>query len=290
MPQEFLASFAVDIDEGGVTRLQAILTQNRELAESLASAFSSAREEMETFVQEATEGFDTLPFASEDFQLRLDLSEANRQLKGFFENAKKQMKLSADASGIVSAVSSALSMAQSMAAGTVLRVRAEVEGRDGSGNGDSGSGSFLDQISGLFTRAATGGRFASPTMTEIAEDGDPEYVIPVKKEGDALPLIRSMLSELSSSAQESLREMLAGVGPTGHSERSEESPFFPGSLPDLLSVPAAAPVLNQTTENNIQAPVSIRVEASATDPEAVGRSIYDTAEQYLLRTLQGVTG
>ena len=32
MLQEFLASFAVDIDEGGVTRLQTILSQRREPA------------------------------------------------------------------------------------------------------------------------------------------------------------------------------------------------------------------------------------------------------------------
>ena len=31
--QEFLASFAVDIDEAGVARLQTILTENKELAE-----------------------------------------------------------------------------------------------------------------------------------------------------------------------------------------------------------------------------------------------------------------
>ena len=36
MPQEFLASFAIDIDESGVNRLQLILDQNRELAEKLA--------------------------------------------------------------------------------------------------------------------------------------------------------------------------------------------------------------------------------------------------------------
>ena len=32
MPREFLASFAVDIDEGGANRLQSILARNRELA------------------------------------------------------------------------------------------------------------------------------------------------------------------------------------------------------------------------------------------------------------------
>ena len=46
MPQEFLASFAVDIDEGGVNRLQRILESNRELAEKLAAAFDAARASM----------------------------------------------------------------------------------------------------------------------------------------------------------------------------------------------------------------------------------------------------
>ena len=33
--QEFLASFGVDVDESGVSRLQQILTENRTLAERL---------------------------------------------------------------------------------------------------------------------------------------------------------------------------------------------------------------------------------------------------------------
>ena len=281
MPQEFLASFAVDIDEGGVTRLQTILSQNRELAESLASAFSSAREEMELFLREAAEGFDTLPFASEDFQLRLDLTQANKQLKSFFESAKKQMRLSADASGIVSAVSSALSRAQSLAAATVLKIRTEIEQGGGSSSGTGGT-----KPASPVVFAATGGRFSAPTVTEIAEDGDPEYVIPVKKEGDALPLIRSMLGELSASAREALRGALPGPGVTpGEAGGSPLRTFLP-YLSDVLSVPSVSPVLQQRTENNVQAPVNIRVEASAADPVAVGQSIYDTAEHYLLRTLQ----
>ena len=34
-------------------------------------------------------------------------------------------------------------------------------------------------------------------------------------------------------------------------------------------------------------PVSINVTAAGTDPETVGKSVYDVAEQYLLRTLRG---
>ena len=40
--QEFLASFAVEIDETGVTRLQTVLEENRKLAEELAGTFDAA--------------------------------------------------------------------------------------------------------------------------------------------------------------------------------------------------------------------------------------------------------
>ena len=60
-------------------------------------------------------------------------------------------------------------------------------------------------------------------------------------------------------------------------------------IPALFSgaTDAAAPRVTQnTTTRNVSAPVNIRVEAASADPEAVGRSIYNTAEQHLLRTLQ----
>ena len=41
--QEFLASFAVDIDESGVSRLQAVLEENRDLADEVAAAAFSLR-------------------------------------------------------------------------------------------------------------------------------------------------------------------------------------------------------------------------------------------------------
>ena len=40
--QEFLASFAVEIDEAGVSRLQQVLEENRDLANEVASAFEAA--------------------------------------------------------------------------------------------------------------------------------------------------------------------------------------------------------------------------------------------------------
>ena len=60
-------------------------------------------------------------------------------------------------------------------------------------------------------------------------------------------------------------------------------------LPDLLAPAqaAAVPAINQTSNSSVQAPVSINVTAAGSNPEAVGRSIYDVAERYLLRTLEG---
>ena len=294
MPQEFLASFAVDIDEAGVNRLQTILTQNRDLANQLAAAFNTARASMMDFIQSATEELSALPFfsrpssveetlgASGTFSIDLDFTKASKQLETFLASAKKQFKLTADGSGIVSAASAALSQVRSMfaSAGLVLKVKTEVE-KPGVSDDDSGDSSGL-----VFTpvRAATGGRFSSPTHAEIAEDGDPEYVVPVKKENEAVPLVRSLLSELSASALESLRDVLPVSGREANSAFSD--------VPEMLSAaPAmAAPVVNQTTSSNVSAPVNIHVEAAAADPEAVGRSIYDTAERYLLRTLREVPG
>ena len=190
-------------------------------------------------------------------------------------------------------------------AGLVLKVKTEVE-KPGTSDDDSGDSSGL-----VFTpvKAATGGRFSSPTHAEIAEDGDPEYVVPVKKENEAVPLVRSLLSELSASARASLQDvLLPGVSESysvqrddfsqspeqGSRSHVEQGSLFSAlsSIPQMMSAAPAmtSPVVNQTTSSNVSAPVNIHVEAAAADPEAVGRSIYDTAERYLLRTLREVPG
>ena len=203
---------------------------------------------------------------------------------------------------------------------------------------------------------STGGRFTRPTDVQVAEDGDAEYIIPVKKEGRALPLLRRLLSELSPEARQSLM-VTDSVIPTG----TEESPgsgaavsvistedaggveksYVPSVLtaeagvpassvpvPDLrhafaeagrplASVPAAerealpsgSAVRQESlsglvaqlssalqpsggsvtnTSNNLSAPVTINVNARGSDAERIGRTIYDTAERYLLRTMKGV--
>ena len=276
--QEFLASFGVEIDESGLDRLQKALKENRTLAEQLASAFDSARNAVAEFFNQLSAS--TLPSGelspwqrlaklSEGglvLRPRMDTSQAEDTLLRFRDFlASMEFPLNADASGILAAGQEALAELQYMFSSARLFVNAQVIPRGGTGLIGGG-------LPGPVTRASTGGRFSGPTVTEIAEDGDPEYVIPVKKESIAVPLLRQLMGELSSSAREALRgDALAG-------------------LPDLLSSApaAAAPVIQQTSNSSVQAPVSINVTAAGTDPEAVGRSIYDVAERYLLRTLQSI--
>jgi len=271
--QEFLASFGVEIDETGLLRLQEALTKNRALADDLAAAFNRAQEAMTSFFDSmATITMPTLDFGAGgiageaasglSIPFSLDMTKSNRELNTFFKEAGKNLKLTADASGVVSAGRSALNSLRSLYSSTTLSVRANVQTSSASGDGIN-----LNTM----LKAATGGRFTRPQQVEIAEDGDPEYVIPVKKEGIAVPLLRQLIGELSASARESLQG---------------------GSLGGLSGMLASAsgvnaPTVNQTNNNSVQAPVSINVTASGTDPEAVGRSVYDVAEQYLLRTLKG---
>ena len=271
--QEFLASFGVEIDETGLLRLQEALTKNRVLADDLAAAFNRAQEAMTSFFESMTEiSMPTLDFGSGgiageaasglSIPFSLDMTKANRELNAFFKEAGKNLKLSADASGVVSAGRGALNTLRSLYSSTTLSVRANVQT-----SSTSGGGINLNTM----LKAATGGRFTRPQQVEIAEDGDPEYVIPVKKEGIAVPLLRQLIGELSASARESLQGgSLGGLS---------------GMLSSVAG--ATAPTVNQTNNNSVQAPVSINVTASGSDPEAVGRSVYDVAEQYLLRTLKG---
>ena len=60
--------------------------------------------------------------------------------------------------------------------------------------------------------------------------------------------------------------------------------FAPKSSAALtLSAPAASPA----PAANVQAPVNITVNPASAQPEAVGRSVYNLAERYLVKTLKG---
>ena len=286
--QEFLASFGVEIDETGLARLQEALTENRALAEEVAAAFSEAKAAVEAFFNEissssfSAEGEASVTEGSSGLSvsLSLDTTAATKALNAFKSEATKPLKLTADASAVISAGQAALSALKSQYSSSKLTLNVQVNKttNDTSGDTSGTSGNVGTWLSSILTKAATGGRFTSPTKAEIAEDGDPEYVIPVKKESIAVPLLSQLFSELSDSAKETL-----GLS-SGKKERGDAL----SGLPDLLSSAssAAAPVVNQNTTASVQAPVSIQVTAAGSDPQEVGQSVYNVAERYLLRTLQ----
>ena len=102
--QQFLASFGVDIDESGVSRLQRILMENRTLAESLSSAFDAASESVKAFREEVATDLPTL-FSGSGYgnvtenlfgstgglKIGLDMTEPKIEMSSFTADAKKPM-------------------------------------------------------------------------------------------------------------------------------------------------------------------------------------------------------
>ena len=285
--QEFLASFAVDIDEAGVSRLQQVLEENRELADSLAAAFNAAAAAIQSFADElgvlpgfsaggtVTEGLSGLS----GLALGLDTSAAEADLASLINLAKTPLPLSANASGIVSAARSAYGSVKSLFS-QPIPITAKVETEGGEGAGDGG---------GPILKMSAGGRFSRPTDVQVAEDGDAEYIIPVKKESRAVPLLKQLLAELSPAAREQLGNSEFIIH---HSELydADKTGYDTGKAGTLLSggLSAGQPAGAQITQNNsnVSAPVTIQVRSTGANAEQVGRSLYDTAERYLLRTLQ----
>ena len=285
--QEFLASFAVEIDEAGVSRLQQVLEENRELADGLTAAFNAAAAAIQSFADElgllpgfsaggtVTEGMPGLGALA----LGLDTSAAKADLASLINLVKTPLSLSANASGIVSAARSAYGSVKSMFS-QPIPITAKVETEGGEGSGDGG---------GPALKMSAGGRFSGPTDVQVAEDGDAEYIIPVKKENRAVPLLKQLLAELSPAAREQLNNSgfiihhseLYDVNKTGY-DISKAGNLLSGGLS------AGQPAGAQITRNNsnVSAPVTIQVRASGANAEQIGQKLYDTTERYLLRTLR----
>ena len=279
--QEFLASFGVDIDETGVIRLQKILTENQTLAQSLSESFDAASESVRLFKKTiSTElpslfgGYgnvtERLFGSSGGLKIGLDMTEPKKEIASFVAEAKKEIPLSANASGIVSAARTALENVRSMFSETFtinVRANAEIDYEDSEDESQTDSSNSASSGS-AFLQMSNGGRFSRPTSVQVAEDGDAEYIIPVKKENRALPLLRQLLGELSPAARASLT---GGAGSVG-----------------TAALSAAVPGGNVTQNNqNVSAPVTINVTATGSNAEQIGETIYNTAERYLLRTMKG---
>ena len=198
--QEFLASFGVDIDENGVSRLQKILTENQTLAQSLSESFDTASESVKIFKKTvSTElpslfgGYgnvtERLFGSSGGLKIGLDMTEPKKEIAAFTAEAKKEIPLSANASGIVSAARTALENVRSMFSETFtinVRANASVDYEDSEDESQTDSSNSASSGS-AFLQMSSGGRFSRPTSVQVAEDGDAEYIIPVKKENRGEP-------------------------------------------------------------------------------------------------------
>ena len=341
--QEFLASFGVEIDEGSVSRLQSVLSANRDLANEVAAAFEAARSAIEEYEKAAAgrnagsgeAGMDNgsgarssntsysesthdtgspytlkalgqsfleglngslvpgfiesmLPSLTRDIESSakgpdrptpsserdtessgsLDLSGARTELDAFREEASQPIDISGNAAELVTAAQKAYNEVAALFS-RPIDIKANVKT---TGNGGPPPG------------MSAGGRFTEPTDVQVAEDGDAEYIIPVRKEDRAVPLLRQLLAELTPAAREEL-----GIG----GELTLVSGEMPGTGGGLDAAAGglqagAAPVVTVTQESrNVSAPVTIQVQASGVSAEEVGQQLYDLEECYLLRTLKG---
>ena len=234
------------------------------MADSLAAAFSAATSAIQAFRDELgglpsfSSGITEGQSGAGALTLGLNTAEAQQQLESFLALAKKPVSLSANASGIVSAARSAYESVRSIfSAPLTVRAKVQAEGEEG---GD-GSGSAGETV-----KMSTGGRFTRPTDVQVAEDGDAEYIIPVKKEDRAVPLLRQLLAELSPAARASL------------SLGDAAQPLSGGMM-------AGNAGSTQITQNNsnVSAPVMIQVRSTGADAAQVGQKLYDTTERYLDR-------
>ena len=336
----------MDIDEAGVTRLQSILSDNRDLANEVAAAFEAAtaairgyeqaaagekkngrsennrdtgsavfdgktqlpnlqdgflnqysnplgvalgtREYMQLAMQQVRDVFDLLSAGSQSGSSRepaadaangtasLNLESARAEMAAFREEAAQPIAMSANAAGMTSAAKAAYNSIKGIFS-TPITIKTKVE-----------TESDEDDITeGAPLRMSTGGRFTRPTDVQVAEDGDAEYIIPVKKENRALPLLKQLLGELSPAARENL-----GLSELGVKDSELSSDNGLERVGHVLAVsPAAGNTVSRNisqTNQNVSAPVNIQVHSSGTNAEQIGRKLYDTTERYLLRTLKGV--
>ena len=152
--QEFLASYAVKVDEDGARRLQRILEQNRTAGAELAAVFSSARDALAALKKELSEtaglknalegllsGSSRLPSGAahgaaagaaasaavpagqvgragvSSLAFRADFAAADESLAAFRKRAEAEKpKLSVNTTGITSSVSSAMATVRNMLA------------------------------------------------------------------------------------------------------------------------------------------------------------------------------
>ncbi len=101
---------------------------------------------------------------------------------------------------------------------------------------------------------------------------------------------RSALSQLQSLYASTTLKIGATVTASGSPSGSSGGSGSGGSASSLLSGSSLSSSVTGSNSRTVQAPVSINVTANSANAEAVGRSVYNVAEQYLLRTLNSAMG
>ena len=304
--QEYLASYAVRVDEDGARRLQRILEQNRESASGLAEAFSSARSAMAALKAELsdTSGIRSslaslslgslggsgrqssgtagsygsadsssplsLSGGAASIAVSADMSGAEKSLTNYKTRAEVlRPKLNVNTSGITSSVSSAIASVRSMMSSFSLTIPVKVRASlDTSGLPLGSAGS-----SGSGESSGVSRRRSGSTITEFGYGGrvSRPTLAMIAEEGDP---------EYVSPVTNEARALPLLRGLMGELSASARAALAGGSAPETSAASAYAPA-------SVQAPVNIYVTSSAA-PEAVGQSIYDTARRSLLKTLEGV--
>ena len=276
--QEFLASYAVKVDEDGARRLQRILDQNEKSAVGLSAGFEAARRALAGLKAELSDttglkdvlgslntGLSGLSMPKANGEetvtpsggkttvtVGADTSKAEEALEGYRSKAERMRpKLNVNTSGITSAVSLAIAAVRSMMSSVSITIPVKVKASldtSGLNMGSIGNGTNTSKTGTNVRKYGTGGRVFSPTLAMVGEVGEPEYIIPVKDDAKALPLIRDMMGELSASARAQLAEGSGGRTVVNHS---------------------------------VAAPVNINVTSTAAPAETVGQFIYEIGRAHV---------
>ncbi len=144
-------------------------------------------------------------------------------------------------------------------------------GSSGSGSGSSSGNSSRSSVSGY----AAGGRVDSPTLAMIAEEGDAEYVIPINNESRAIPLLKALLSELSSAArQETLSTLLSDLPSSANPEALST---LLSDLPSSANPEALSSLLNSLSSSTKPDDLSSLLSElpSSSNPESLPSSFED---------------
>ena len=337
--QEFLASYAVEIDEAGVARLQSILEADRSLAEALSAAFQQAWADLDAYVSYAAasaapaqlppaagsaaasgavpsaSGFPDffLTFPAESREAERDPAEISSFLSDMSASLSRLVSLSSGPDNI----SESSASGRSAPAAPGLSADSEVH-LDLSGAGEELQ-SFLQDlaVSDAEIPAALDLSEASETLSDFqASVTEAETALPLRLDRTRAELSLSELqrmlrqplsltadtSAVISAASSALSSIRAAFSSSPLQLNASILPAAVSGLPDAAAAAdslsglaayldsassaasAAAPA--PSVSRSVEAPVNITVNASGTDSQALGQSIYNSAQRYLVKTLR----